>query len=142
MPVAKTVIRKLAGCTPGPWIVKGTCAPRAKVKKSKRARNLGRIHKLYCSEDLKQWRNRCYKRAMKPSGITRRDFLVRSGIACSVAALASNGAEPTTPAPAAATGSDVGSLFPIIQSEAVKGEFPLSFLNSKFSSVKSWKRKG
>src|SRR3954451_15711022 len=28
----------------------------------------------------------------------------------------------------AASGSDVGSLFPFIQSQAVKGEFPLSFL--------------
>ena len=36
--------------------------------------------------------------------------------------------------------SDVGSLFPIIGSEAVKGEFPLSFLNGKFRNVKRWKR--
>jgi dienelactone hydrolase len=39
-----------------------------------------------------------------------------------------------------ATGSDVGSLFPFIQSQAVKGEFPLSFLNSRFRSLKRWKK--
>src|SRR3974390_2951644 len=38
------------------------------------------------------------------------------------------------------TGSDVGSLYPFIQSQAVKGEFPLSFLNGKFSKVAAWKR--
>jgi dienelactone hydrolase len=37
------------------------------------------------------------------------------------------------------TGSDVGSLFPFIQSQAVKGEFPLSFLNPRFRSLRSWK---
>src|SRR5437899_5967503 len=38
------------------------------------------------------------------------------------------------------TGSDVGSLFPFIQSQAVKGEFPLSFLNSRFRSLRNWKK--
>ena len=38
------------------------------------------------------------------------------------------------------TGSDVGSLFPFIQSQAVKGEFPLSFLNPRFRSLQSWKK--
>ena len=42
-----------------------------------------------------------------------------------------------TPKP---TGSDVGSLFPFIQSQAVKGEFPLSFLNPRFRSLRSWKK--
>lgn len=45
-----------------------------------------------------------------------------------------------TAIPEGPTHSDVGSLFPIIESEAVKADFPLSFLNAKFSSVKSWKR--
>src|SRR5213593_4499982 len=44
-----------------------------------------------------------------------------------------------TPAPLQ-TGSDVGSLFPFIQSQAVKGEFPLSFLNSRFRSPRSWQK--
>ncbi len=38
------------------------------------------------------------------------------------------------------TGSDVGSLFPFIQSQAVKGEFPLSFLNPRFRSLRTWKK--
>jgi len=38
------------------------------------------------------------------------------------------------------TGSSVGSLYPFIQSQAVKGEFPLSFLNSRFRSVRAWKK--
>ncbi|MEI2724672.1 MAG: alpha/beta hydrolase family protein [Verrucomicrobiota bacterium] len=38
------------------------------------------------------------------------------------------------------TGSDVGSLFPFIQSQAVTGEFPLSFLNPRFRSLRSWKK--
>lgn len=46
------------------------------------------------------------------------------------------GAEPAlTP-----TGSDVGSLFPFIQSQAVKGEFPLSFLNPRFLALGSWQK--
>lgn len=38
------------------------------------------------------------------------------------------------------SGSDVGSLFPFIQSQAVKGQFPLSYLNSRFTDVAAWKR--
>lgn len=41
----------------------------------------------------------------------------------------------------AETGSDVGSLFPFIQSQAVRGEFPLSFLNPRFRSVQRWKKR-
>ncbi|MCI0535325.1 MAG: alpha/beta hydrolase family protein [Verrucomicrobiales bacterium] len=38
------------------------------------------------------------------------------------------------------TDSDVGSLFPLIESQAVKGEFPLSFLNGRFRSLSRWKK--
>jgi len=38
------------------------------------------------------------------------------------------------------TESDVGSLFPFIQSQAVKSDFSLSFLNPRFKSYKAWKR--
>lgn len=37
--------------------------------------------------------------------------------------------------------SDLGSLYPFIQSQAVKGEFPLSFLQSRYHSVSAWKRR-
>lgn len=38
------------------------------------------------------------------------------------------------------TGSDIGSLFPFIQSQAVTGEFPLSFLRDEFGDLAAWKR--
>ena len=38
------------------------------------------------------------------------------------------------------TGSSVGSLFPFIESQTVKGEFPLSFLNARFRSLHAWKK--
>jgi dienelactone hydrolase len=38
------------------------------------------------------------------------------------------------------TGSDVGSLYPFIQSQAVHGEFPLSYLREEFRDLTDWKR--
>ena len=40
----------------------------------------------------------------------------------------------------AKTGSDVGTLFPFIYSQARKTDFPLSFLNDQFKDVSAWKR--
>jgi dienelactone hydrolase len=37
------------------------------------------------------------------------------------------------------TGSDVGSLFPFIRSQSVRGEFPLSFLREEFRDLPAWK---
>lgn len=37
-------------------------------------------------------------------------------------------------------GASLGSLYPFIQSQAVKGEFPLSFLNPRFRSVRNWRK--
>ncbi len=53
------------------------------------------------------------------------------------AAVAGTGQVPAPPAPAA-TGSDVGSLFPFIRSQAVSGEFPLSYLNPRFRVLDDW----
>ena len=39
------------------------------------------------------------------------------------------------------TGSDVGSLFPFVQSQAVRGEFPLSFLQPDFRDLVAWKQR-
>lgn len=39
------------------------------------------------------------------------------------------------------TESDVGSLWPFIQGQAVTGEFPLSWLRPQFKSLAGWKRK-
>jgi hypothetical protein len=53
---------------------------------------------------------------------------------------AETGRDPSKEPASPATDSDVGSLFPFINSQAVKGEFPLSFLNRRFRSVSSWKK--
>ena len=39
------------------------------------------------------------------------------------------------------SGSDVGSLIPFIQSQAVKGEFPLAYLRPEFKDAAMWRRK-
>lgn len=77
-------------------------------------------------------------------GGNRRTFL-RTAAAAGLGSMLSGGfqldaAELGAVAAAGATGSDVGSLFPFIQSQAVEGEFPLSFLNRRFRSLKSWKK--
>ncbi len=77
---------------------------------------------------------------------TRREFFRRAAAALGPPFLAASAAEaqPPTgspPAPAPATGSDVGSLFPFIQSQAVKADFPLSFLRDEFKDVAAWKRR-
>jgi dienelactone hydrolase len=45
---------------------------------------------------------------------------------------------PELPAPK--TGSDVGSLFPFIQSQAVQKDFPLSYLRDEFKELPEWKK--
>src|SRR5262249_27835894 len=79
------------------------------------------------------------------SGVNRRRFLQTTALASLSSMFAgqfnASAAETdqiTTALPP--TGSDVGSLFPCIQSQAVRGEFPLSFLNPRFRSLRSWKK--
>src|SRR5256885_12184647 len=77
--------------------------------------------------------------------VNRRSFLQATAVASlgsmfsgqfdSLAAEAGPGAAELN-----STGSDVGSLFPFVQSQAVKGEFPLSFLNPRFRSLRNWKK--
>src|SRR5262245_56968570 len=68
---------------------------------------------------------------------TRREFV--QGLAAAVGSpLLVNGA--ATPPPAPPTGPDVGSLFPFIQAQAVKSDFPLSFLEKGFTDRAAWKR--
>jgi dienelactone hydrolase len=81
---------------------------------------------------------------------TRRDFIegVLVGVGGALAADRSTPSAGTEAAaasvaptgPAAATGSDVGSLFPFIESQAVKGEFPLSYLRPDFHDLAAWKQ--
>src|SRR5262249_39831425 len=46
---------------------------------------------------------------------------------------------PVLSTPAPIVGSDVGSLYPLVQSQAVKGEFPLSFLRGDSGDLAAWK---
>src|SRR5262245_61388359 len=78
------------------------------------------------------------------TALGRRTFLTQAAGAGLTALLAGQfrlaAAEASASGVATATASDVGSLFPFIQSQAVKGEFPLSFLNARFRSLKNWKK--
>lgn len=93
-----------------------------------------------------------------PTATSRRDFVrwLTSGL-CLPTALKEEAlarADATAPAflaPAAAgsetsgtlrTESDVGSLWPFIQKQAVAGEFPLSWLRPGFKNLAAWKRQG
>jgi hypothetical protein len=77
--------------------------------------------------------------------VGRRRFLQAAGVAGVAPMLEGKGAgSRLTPradqaaGAVAATGADVGSLFPFIQSQAVKGDFPLSFLNPRFTTLNAW----
>jgi hypothetical protein len=47
----------------------------------------------------------------------------------------------TGQSPVEQTGSDVGSLFPFIARQVLRGEFPLSFLRNEFRDATTWKRR-
>src|SRR5262245_46883632 len=51
------------------------------------------------------------------------------------------GAGPQPGGSPSKTGSDVGSLFPFIQSQAVRSNFPLSFLGDGFKDLAAWKKR-
>jgi dienelactone hydrolase len=83
---------------------------------------------------------------------TRRDFVQGLTLALGGMPAASGAARAGSPLaddatgpgsgqpPVERTGSDVGSLFPFIRSQAVRGEFPLSFLRDEFRDTTTWKR--
>lgn len=80
-----------------------------------------------------------------PAASSRRDFLRWSAVLAGVAgAGVCRGEAAAAPAtgtlPGALEGADLGSLYPLVRSQLVQGEFPLSFLNSRFRSARSWKR--
>ena len=50
-------------------------------------------------------------------------------------------AEGVTGTASLKSGSDVGSLWPFIRSQAVRGEFPLSYLRDEFGDLPAWKRR-
>jgi dienelactone hydrolase len=70
---------------------------------------------------------------------TRREFVQGLVAAVGGPLLVAGAASGQAPA-AKPTGSDVGSLFPFINSQAVKKDFPLSFLDKSFTDLAAWKR--
>src|SRR5438128_6611862 len=64
-----------------------------------------------------------------------------SAAALNSPALLAQAGAPGRSSATASTGSDVGSLWPFIESQAVTGEFPLSWLRPEFKSLAKWKRK-
>ena len=84
-------------------------------------------------------------KAFREGGFLLKGGGLCSGLLLSSAAGGSQAAEkiPATPNANTFVGethSDVGSLFPMIQSEAVKSKFPLSFSDSKFKKLRPWKK--
>jgi len=79
-----------------------------------------------------------------PRRLNRRRFLQATAaggmapvVASRVPTVRAHGQQAAASAPAL-TGADVGSLFPFIEKQAVRGEFPMSFLNPRFGSVGEW----
>ena len=70
---------------------------------------------------------------------TRREFVKGLAAAAGTPLLAA-GTASGQPTPAPPTGPHVGSLFPFIQSQAVKKDFPLSYLHKSFTDRDAWKR--
>jgi dienelactone hydrolase len=81
---------------------------------------------------------------------SRRDFLQRLAVGVCTTAYLTRPISKATAQPALSgmkgtaarsmkTESDVGSLFPFIQSQAVKSDFSLSFLNPRFKRLEVWK---
>ena len=78
---------------------------------------------------------------------TRREFLHGSASGALAAALGAGAVAATgrdaallEAETAADAGSDIGSLYPFVDSQAVRGEFPLSFLQPRFQGLEPWKK--
>src|SRR3954453_8642837 len=82
--------------------------------------------------------------SLEKSKVSRRGFLLQSSAISSSLLLGADSLIPDAIAEnspiAAATHSDVGSLFPLIESEAVQSYFPLSYLSPRFKNIKRWKK--
>jgi dienelactone hydrolase len=71
---------------------------------------------------------------------TRREFLQDAAGGALAAFTVGAGPVAAGAADVPAAASDVGSLYPFVRSQAVAGEFPLSFLQKEFADVPAWKR--
>ena len=74
---------------------------------------------------------------------TRRAFLRQAAVGLGAIGVSEASALPEQRGTAMPpTESHLGSLYPFIQSQTVKGEFPLSFLRDEFRDLNAWKKKG
>src|SRR5947209_6270166 len=73
---------------------------------------------------------------------TRREFLQDTGYGALAAFTGLSGVAEVGPAAISSSDldSDIGSLYPFVKSQAVAGEFPLSFRQKEFADVAAWKR--
>jgi dienelactone hydrolase len=72
---------------------------------------------------------------------TRREFLQDMGALTAITGFPGIAAAGQGQTPPPAEDSDIGSLYPFVESQTTKGEFPLSFLQKEFSDVRAWKAK-
>lgn len=93
---------------------------------------------------------RTSKRKGFGSSETRRDFLqaLAAGMASQLLAddaaaqnLVATSAQASASTPALAAKSDIGSLFPFVDSQASQREFQLSFLRKEFKALTPWKQR-
>src|SRR5262249_35191671 len=141
-----------AGVRPGPQAGLGCRPAQPRPRPAPRPRNRpGRATQVNARRAVTPWVSRCLRPGvtdpMAPAPptrrkgtrlmSTRREFV--QGLAAAVGSpLLVNGTAAQPPAPS--TGPDVGSLFPFIRSQAVKTDFPLSFLDKSFTDLAGWKR--
>jgi dienelactone hydrolase len=72
--------------------------------------------------------------------VTRRDLLQSLGAGTFSLALANGTPTEAREATMPDTGSHIGTLWPFVEAQAAKRDYPLSFLNERFKDVNRWKR--
>ena len=71
--------------------------------------------------------------------MNRRQLLQALGIGSAGTALSALLPEEAKGATMANTGSHIGSLYPFVQAQSAKHDYPLSFLNERFTEVAAWR---
>ena len=71
--------------------------------------------------------------------MNRRQLLQALGIGSAGMALSALLPEEAREATMPNTGSQIGSIYPFVQAEVAKHDYPLSFLNGRFTDVAAWK---
>jgi hypothetical protein len=72
--------------------------------------------------------------------ISRRDLLQALGAGSASVALSALLPEEAWEMTMPDTGSHIGTIYPFVAAQAAKRDYPLSFLNERFTDVNAWKR--